>query len=56
MSRIYMQNMGISKKYGFHELEHGPNMRLLKTHSHASERRGYEAEKERQENGKMTYS
>ena len=32
----------------FHELEHEPKIRLLKTHSHASERRVYEANKERQ--------
>ena len=33
----------------FHELKHEPKMRLLKTHSHTSERRGYEADKKRQE-------
>ena len=27
----------------FHELEHESKMRLLKTHSHTSEQRGYEA-------------
>ena len=29
----------------FHELEHEAKMRLLKTHSHTSERRDYEADK-----------
>ena len=33
----------------FHELEHEQKIRLLKTYSHASERRDYEADKERQE-------
>ena len=33
----------------FHEVEHESKMRLLKTHSHTSERRDYEADKERQE-------
>ena len=33
----------------FHELEHDSKMRLLKTHSHTSERRDYEADKKRQE-------
>ena len=42
MSRIYLQ-MGNAWKPRFHELEHESNMRLLKTHSHSSERRGYEA-------------
>ena len=32
----------------FHELEHESKMRLLKTHSHTSGWRGYEADKERQ--------
>ena len=36
----------------FHELEHESQMRLLKTHSHTSERRGYKADKKRQEKGK----
>ena len=33
----------------FHELEHESKMRLLKIYSHISERRGYEADKKRQE-------
>ena len=33
----------------FHELEHESKIRLLKTHSHTSERRDYEADKERQD-------
>ena len=33
----------------FHELEHESKMRLLKPHSHTSERRGYEADKKRHE-------
>ena len=32
----------------FPELEHVSKVRLLKNHSHTSERRGYEADKERQ--------
>ena len=42
-------------KYGkfmetrFRDLEHESKMRFLKTHSHTSERRGYEVDKERQE-------
>ena len=33
----------------FHELDNESKMRLLETHSHTSERRDYEADKERQE-------
>ena len=47
MSRI-CRNMGILCKPRFHELEHKSKMRLLKIHTHTCERRGYEAEKERQ--------
>ena len=36
-------------KTRFHELKHEPKIRLLKTHSHTSERRGCEADKKRQE-------
>ena len=36
----------------FDELEHESEMRLLKTHSHTTERRGYEAGKKRQEKRK----
>ena len=35
----------------FHELEHESKMQLLKTLSHTFERRGYEADKKRQEYG-----
>ena len=38
-----------STKNRFHELEHESKMRLVKIHSHTSERRDYEANKERQE-------
>ena len=48
MSRI-RRNMGKIVETPIHELEHVPKMRLLKTHTHTSERRGYEADKERQE-------
>jgi hypothetical protein len=37
--------MGNSGKPRFHELEHESKMRLLKTHSHTSERIGYAADK-----------
>ena len=33
----------------FHELEHESEMRLLKTHCHTPERRGYEADQQHQE-------
>ena len=47
----YMQkNMGNSWKPGFHELEYESKMRLFKTHSHTSERRGCQADNKRQEN------
>ena len=36
-----------------HEPEHESKMRLLKTHSHTSERRYFEFDNERQENRKM---
>ena len=49
MSRIYMQKNGKFVETRFHELEHESKMRLLKTHSHTSERRDYEDDKERQE-------
>ena len=39
--------MGNSWKPRFHELEHESKMRLLKTHSHTSERQGNEAGKVR---------
>lgn len=41
--------MGNSWKPRFYELGHESKMRLLKTHSHTSGRRGYEANKESQE-------
>ena len=44
-----MQKYGNFMETRFRELEHESNMRFLKTHSHTSERRGYEADKERQE-------
>ena len=43
-----MQKYGNFMETRFRELEHESNMRFLKTHSHTSERRGYEADKERQ--------
>ena len=36
----YMQMRGKFMETRFHELEHESKMRLLKTHSHTSERRG----------------
>ena len=48
MSRIYMQKYGKFMETRFHELEHESKV-LLKTHSHTSERREYEAGKERKE-------
>ena len=47
MSRI-CSAMGNSWKPRFHELGHESKVRLLKTHSHISERQGNEASKERQ--------
>ena len=44
MSRICI-NMGKSGKSQFPSLDHESKMRLLKTHSHPSERPGYEARK-----------
>ena len=41
--------MGNSGKSRFHQLEHESKTRLLKTHSHTSERLGYEARKKREE-------
>ena len=41
--------MGKIVETRFHELEHESKIRLLKTHSHTSERRDYEADKERQD-------
>ena len=38
--------MGNSEKSRLHYLEHESKMRFLKTHSHASERPGYEAMKD----------
>ena len=46
-----MQKCGRFVETRFHELEHESKMRLLKTHSHTSERRGYQADKKRQEKG-----
>ena len=37
MSRIYTQKYGKFVETRFHEAEHEPKMRLLKTHSHTSE-------------------
>ena len=45
-----MQKYGKFVQTQFHELEHELKMRLLKTHSHTSERRDHEADRERQEN------
>ena len=45
----YVQKYGKFLETRFHELEHESKMRLLKTHTHTSGRRGYEADKERQE-------
>ena len=45
----YMEKYGKFVETRFHELEHESKMRLLKTHSHTSERRDYEADKELQE-------
>ena len=39
------RNMGNSGKSRFPQLDHESKMRLLKTHSHASQRPGYEARK-----------
>ena len=47
-----MQKYGKVMGTRFHELEHESKMRLFKTHFHTSERRGYKADKERQEKGK----
>ena len=55
MSRIYYTQK--YDKFGetrFHEVEHESKMRLIKIQSNASERRGYEAEKERQLKGKYS--
>ena len=48
----YMQKYGQIMEVRFHELEHEAKMRLLKTHSHTSERRDYEADKKCQGKGK----
>ena len=42
-----MQKYGKLMEPRFHELKHESKMRLLKIHSHTSERRNYEADKER---------
>ena len=44
-----MQKYGKFMQTRFHEPKHESKMRLLKSHSHTSERQGYEAGKERQE-------
>ena len=44
--------MGNSWKPRFHELEHESKIRLLKTHSHPSERQGYKAGNVRQKTNK----
>ena len=44
-----MQKYGKFMETRFHELEHESKIRLLKTHSHTSERRGYEADTKRSE-------
>ena len=50
MSRIdYIQKYGKIVETRLHELYIESKMQLLKTHSHASERRGYDADKEHQE-------
>ena len=49
----YMQKYGKLMENRFHELEHVSKVRLLKTHFHTSEQRGYEADRERQEKGKQ---
>ena len=53
-----MQKYGKFMEARFHELEHESKMRLLKAHPHTSERRHYQADKERQERRerKETYS
>ena len=43
-----MQKYGTFMETRFHELENESKMRLLKNHSYTSERRDYEADKERQ--------
>ena len=43
---VYAEIWENSWKRRFHELERESKTRLLKTHSHTSERRGYEADKE----------
>ena len=48
-----MQKYGKLMENRFHELEHVSKVRLLKTHFHTSEQRGYEADRERQEKGKQ---
>ena len=45
----YVQKHGKIHGTRFHELEHELKMRLFKTHSHTSERIGYETDKKRQE-------
>ena len=45
----YMQKCGNRCKPQFYEQEHESKMRLLKTHSHISERRGNEADKVREQ-------
>ena len=42
---IYEKIWEILQKFRFHLIEHESKMRLLKTHSHTSERLGYEARK-----------
>ena len=44
-----MQKYGKLVETRFHELEHESKMWLLNTYFHTSERRGYEADKKRQE-------
>ena len=48
-SEPHMQKYGKFVETRLHEIEHESKMRLFKTHSHTSERRGYQADKKRQE-------
>ena len=53
MSRI-CRNMGDSGKLQFYELDHEPEMRLLKTHSHTSNRLAMEPGKREKKQLKET--
>ena len=49
MRRMYAEKYGKFVETRFHELERESKMWLFKTHPQTSERRGYEADKARQE-------